>query len=69
MPYPELAEIPHLHDCWVAIDPGGGRGLASLSSGAVVVDYDGEIDELCRRIAEAQRGSLTIVYTGSLPRA
>jgi hypothetical protein len=35
----------------------------------VVVDYDGEIDELCRRLSEAQRGSLTIVYSGASPRA
>jgi hypothetical protein len=69
MGYPELTELPELRDYWIAIDPCGGDGIAALRSGAVVVDFDAEIDELCRRIAEANRSSLTIVYCGERPRA
>jgi len=71
MPYPELEDLPQLENLWVAIDPHGASPseLPSLRSGAVVVDWDAEIDELCRRIADAQRTSLTIVYCGDRPRA
>jgi len=44
----------------VAIDTRGGRGLRALPSGAVLVDYDTELDALCMRVAEAGRQSLTI---------
>lgn len=55
----ELADLD-LSGRWVAIDTRGGRGLRSLSSGAVLVDYDTELDALCMRVAEAGRQSLTI---------
>jgi hypothetical protein len=71
MGYPELeADLPHLSNLWIAIDPqaGAGDGTA-LRSGARVVDWDREIDELCRRLAAQNRRSLTIVYCGDRPRA
>ncbi len=69
MPYPELSHLTELRDRWVAIDPRGGEGIAALKSGAVVVDCDDELDALCRRLAEAQKTSLTILYCGNRPRA
>lgn len=73
MPYPELLALAQqraqLRDRWVAIDPAGGSGLAALRSGAVVVDFDAELDELCRRVSAAHRTALTIVYCGHQPRA
>ena len=64
----ELAHLPELQDRWVAIDPRGGAGIA-LRTGAVVVDYDDELDELCLRISAANRTSLTILYCGPRPSA
>ena len=55
----ELADL-NLAGRWVAIDTRGGMGLKSLPSGAVLVDYDSELDKLCLRMAEAGRTSLTI---------
>ncbi len=69
MSYPELQHLSDLHDRWVAIDPRGGTGLFPLRSGAVVVDHDEEIDELCRRITAEHKTSLTIVFCGRRPRA
>ena len=60
---------PGLHDRWIAIDPRGGRGLVALRSGAVVVDYDRELGQLCRRLADAHKTSLTILYCGATSRA
>ncbi len=67
----ELSKVPSLHNCWVAIDPGGMRNdrvtplKFSLKSGAVVVDADSELDVLCARLKDAKQTSLTIVYAGS----
>jgi hypothetical protein len=55
----ELADLD-LVGRWVAIDPRGGNGLKSLPSGAVLVDFDAELDELCLRVAAAGRRSLDI---------
>ncbi len=60
----DLADI-ELQGRWVAIDASGGEGLRHLPSGAVLVDYDSEIDALCQRVAAAGRKSLTIfLYEG-----
>jgi hypothetical protein len=64
MSYPELRHLTELRDRWVAIDPRGGAGIATLKSGAVVVDSDDELDALCRRLADAQKTSLTILFCG-----
>ncbi len=66
MSFPELQEISELRDRWVAIAPTGTYrdGIASLRTGEVVVDYDDELDELCARIADSHKTSLTIVYAG-----
>jgi len=72
MSYPELRQLQNvaqLRDRWVAIDPRGGHGIAALKSGAVVVDCDDELDALCRRLADAQKTSLTILYCGERPRS
>ena len=70
MSYPELLQLEQLHHHWVAIAPSGHPGgLASLRSGAVVVDYDAEIDQLCARISASQKTSLTIIYCGDGARA
>jgi hypothetical protein len=69
MPYPELRHLTELRDQWVAIDPRGGAGIAALKSGAVVVDCDDELDALCRRLADANKTSLTILYCGERPRS
>jgi hypothetical protein len=66
----ELRELPPrvrdtLTSRWVAIDPRGTeegtRGI-TLRSGAVVVDHDRELAQLCRRLADAEKTSLTILY-------
>lgn len=44
---------------WVAIKTDGGSGLR-LPSGAVLIDFDTELDELCLRVAEAGHTNLTI---------
>lgn len=49
-----------LTDRWVAIDTRGGDGLRALPSGAVLVDFDAELDALCLRVMAAGRQSLTI---------
>ncbi len=69
MSYPELRHLTELRDRWVAIDPRGGAGIAHLKSGAAVVDADEELDALCRRLADAQKSSLTILYCGERLRA
>ena len=55
---------------WVAVY-GGSEGSSEgipLSSGAVVVDYDTELDLLCQRVAAAGQSGLTIYrYPGQLP--
>lgn len=56
----DLFELSDLGERWVAIDTQGGYGLRELSSGAVLVDYDTELDALCVRMADAGRRSLTI---------
>jgi hypothetical protein len=47
---------------WVAVYGGGGTGAdgISLPSGAVIVDYDTELDLLCQRVAAAGQSGLTI---------
>ena len=73
MSYPELLQHESLHHQWVAIDPNGdprgGAGLTALRSGAVVVDHDAEIDDLCARISASRKTSLTIIYCGGAPNA
>jgi hypothetical protein len=71
---PELSDLQRvpqlrnrLRDQWLAIDPRGGHGIVALRSGAVVVDHDRELGQLCRRLAEAQKTSLTILYFGDRP--
>ncbi|HEX4460213.1 MAG TPA: hypothetical protein VIA18_19680 [Polyangia bacterium] len=69
--FAELANVPSLQDRWVAIDPRGSAPdkdtplRVALTSGAVVVDADDELDVLCARLKEARRTSLTIVYCGN----
>lgn len=61
---------------WVAVDQNsqglglgaghGSYGLSHLPSGAVLVDYDTELDLLCQRVAAAGLKRLTIFkYEGS----
>ena len=65
----ELSSVPALRGSWVAIDthPRAIHRAAdalhvSLRSGAVVVDADEDLDQLCRRIKAERRTALTIVY-------
>jgi hypothetical protein len=66
----ELAKVPSLRDRWVAIDPQGTVAdretplQVALTSGAVVVDADDELDVLCARLTAAKLTSLTIVFAG-----
>jgi hypothetical protein len=66
----ELAADPALKNRWVAIDPNGVASddltpiKVALRSGAVVVDADDELGELCRRLSADNRTSLTIVFAG-----
>jgi hypothetical protein len=69
MAYRELRHLTQLRDRWIAIDPRGGKGIVALRSGAVVVDCDDELDALCRRLADANKTSLTILYCGERLRA
>ncbi len=61
----ELADL-ELIGRWVAIDSRGDRSahrdgrLRSLSSGALLVDHDAELDALCVRVAEAGHKNLDI---------
>ena len=65
----ELSSVPSLRGSWVAIDTHP-RSLSRaaaplhvpLRSGAVVVDADADLDQLCRRIKAERRTALTIVY-------
>lgn len=51
---------------WVAVHGGSGDGI--LPGGAVVVDYDTELDLLCQRVAAAGQSGLTIYrYPGPFP--
>jgi hypothetical protein len=70
----ELSAVPHLHDRWVAVDLRGRRSRSedrrtplalALRSGAVVVDADRQLDELCARLHAARRTSLTIVFNAA----
>ena len=47
---------PELAGRWVAVSGDG----SSLPSGAVLVDYDTELDLLCQRVAAAGQSGLTI---------
>ncbi len=67
--FPEIHKVDSLRDRWVAVDPRGGRGLLALRSGAVVVDADEELGALCRRLSDARKTSLTILYCGDRPRS
>lgn len=65
----ELSSVPALRGNWVAIDtqPRSFAHVADplhvpLRSGAVVVDADEDLDQLCRRIKAERRTALTIVY-------
>jgi hypothetical protein len=56
---------------WVAVHGNGGHGADGipLPSGAVIVDYDTELDLLCQRVAAAGQSGLTIYQylPGHLP--
>jgi hypothetical protein len=69
MAYPELRNLTQLRDRWIAIDPRGGKGIVALRSGGVVVDADDHLDTLCRRLADGNKTSLTILYCGDRLRA
>ncbi|MEO6951477.1 MAG: hypothetical protein ABI321_06675 [Polyangia bacterium] len=65
----ELSFVPSLRGSWVAIDThpralsrGADPLHVALRSGAIVVDADEELDQLCRRIKADRRTALTIVY-------
>jgi hypothetical protein len=46
----------------VAIDRRGGKGLASLKNGCVVVDFDSDVGDLCARLDGQGRSSLEIFF-------
>lgn len=53
---------------WVAVYGSTDRAGIPLSSGAVVVDHDTELDLLCQRVAAAGQSGLTIyLYQGQFP--
>jgi len=55
---------------WVAVEqrPHGSSGFRNLPPGAVLVDYDSELDLLCQRVAAAGLKRLTIFkYEGHYP--
>jgi hypothetical protein len=58
---------------WVAVDQNaqtrGGLGLSNLPSGAVLVDYDTELDALCQRVAASGLKRLTIFKYEGFPEA
>ena len=65
----ELSSVPALRGNWVAIDtqPRSVPRLPDplrvpLRSGAVIIDADEDLDQLCRRIKAERRTALTIVY-------
>jgi hypothetical protein len=45
---------------WVAVDPRGLVGFQTLADGTALVDYDADLDVLCRRVADAGLKRLTI---------
>jgi hypothetical protein len=68
----ELSTLPALHNRWVAIDTAGRRRndrltplYVALKSGAIVVDADSELDELCSRLRDAGQTALTILFAGT----
>jgi hypothetical protein len=65
MRYMELQDIKYLRDRWVALDPRGGKGLAALRNGCVVVDFDSDVGELCARLNSNGQSSLEILYCAS----
>lgn len=73
MAHSNLTNLLHLTEVelagrWVAVQGGGGADGAPLPSGAVVVDYDTELDLLCQRVAAAGQSGLTIYrYPGEFP--
>lgn len=53
---------------WVAVQGDSSGDGGSLPSGAVLVDYDTELDLLCQRVAAAGQSGLTIyLYPGPFP--
>ena len=53
---------------WVAVSGDSSGDGSSLPSGAVLVDYDTELDLLCQRVAAAGQSGLTIYrYPGEFP--
>lgn len=53
---------------WVAVQGDSNGDGSSLPSGAVLVDYDTELDLLCQRVAAAGKSGLTIyLYPGPFP--
>ncbi len=67
----EVCALVELHEQWVAIDSNASFGRVldaplsiKLSSGAVVVDADPDLDVLCQRLTAERRTSLTIVFAG-----
>jgi hypothetical protein len=69
----ELASVSILRNRWVAVDtsprptprPVAAPLHVALRSGAVVVDADAELDELCARLKAARQTSLMIVFNGA----
>ena len=67
----EVCANVELRDQWVAIDMNASFGRVfdaplsiKLSTGAVVVDADADLDVLCQRLTAERRTSLTIVFAG-----
>jgi hypothetical protein len=61
----ELQSFKYLRDHWVAIDPRGGKGLAVLRNGCVVVDFDADVGDLCARLESKGLSSLEICFCAS----
>ena len=58
----DLENIHYLKNRWVAIDRRGGKGLAALRNGCVVVDFDADVGNLCARLELQGRSSLEIFF-------
>ena len=61
----DLENIHYLRNRWVAIDRRGGKGLAALRNGCVVVDFDSDVGNLCARLELQGRSSLEIFFCGT----
>ena len=58
----EIESFKVFRNRWVAVDTRGGAGLATLRNGAVVVDYDSDVGDLCARLETDGRSSVEVVY-------